>query len=435
MSDKDKILVIGAGIAGMEASLLLANAGKSVVLVERSPITGGNTIKNEDSFPNLECSTCMIAPIQQDILQNPDIEVMTLSEVKDVEGEVGDFNVTIHKKARYVSLTDCIGCGMCYEPCPVTLKNEWEENLTEKKAIYVPCDGSLPNVPAIDPEHCLNISGKKECNACAEACVFGAIDFSEKDSEVQVNVKTIIVATGFDLFDAGKLSNLGYGKFPGVYTSMEFERLFASNGPTSGELLLRDGEKSPESVAIINCVGREELGYCSGICCMDSFKYTHFIKSKLPEAKVYNIHSDMCLPNKTYQNFYKRIKDEGGNFIFQSSPEQVNIEESDGKIKVNLAEGNGAPESLSVDMVILENAVTPPEGAEELGGILGIELDSKGFFHTGNGNTGTVETSRPGIFAVGCAEGPKDMQNSVIQAEAAVGRALSLGGIKGKVKE
>src|SRR6056297_3258172 len=134
MSDKDKILVIGAGIAGMEASLLLANAGKSVVLVERSPITGGNTIKNEDSFPNLECSTCMIAPIQQDILQNPDIEVMTLSEVKDVEGEVGDFNVTIHKKARYVSLTDCIGCGMCYEPCPVTLKNEWEGNLTEKKA-------------------------------------------------------------------------------------------------------------------------------------------------------------------------------------------------------------------------------------------------------------------------------------------------------------
>ena len=276
MNSSDRVLVIGAGIAGMEASLLLAKAGKQIIIVEKLPVIGGNTIKNEESFPNLECSTCMVAPVQQEVLQNPNIDVMTLSSVKNVEGESGDYTVTVHKKARYVSLTDCIGCGMCYEPCPITLKNEWEENLTDKKAIYVPCDGSLPNVPTIDPEHCLHINGKKSCTACQEACMFGAIDYSQKDEEIDINVGAIIVATGFELFDAKKLSNFGYGKFPGVYTSMEFERLFASNGPTSGELVLRKGNKSPDSIAVVHCVGRKEQGYCSSVCCMAAFKYAHF---------------------------------------------------------------------------------------------------------------------------------------------------------------
>ena len=160
MSDSYDVLVIGAGIAGMEASLLAARAGKKVCLVEKLPLIGGNIIKNEESFPHLECSTCMVAPIQQDILQNPNIDIMTLSTVEKAGGEAGDFTVSIHKKARYVSLAACIGCGMCYEPCPVPLKNEWEENLADKKAIYVPCTGALPNVPVIDPEHCLQISGK-----------------------------------------------------------------------------------------------------------------------------------------------------------------------------------------------------------------------------------------------------------------------------------
>ena len=432
MNSKDKVLVIGAGIAGMEASLLLANAGRSVLLVERLSLTGGNTIKNEDSFPNLECSTCMIAPIQQDILQNPNIDLMTLSTVKGVEGEVGNFNVTIDKRARYVSLVDCIGCGMCYEPCPVTLKNEWEENLSEKKAIYVPCDGALPNVPAIDPKHCLQLNGKKSCNACVEACMFGAIDLSEKDEEIQVDVGAIIVATGFDLFDAGKLSNLGYGEFPGVYTSMEFERLFASNGPTSGELVLRGEGKSPVSIAIVHCVGRKEVGYCSGVCCMDSFKYSHFLKNKLPDAKVYNIYSDICLPNKTYQIFYNKIKGEGGGFIFQSSPEDIEIKENGGKLSVNLTDGNSAAKSLDVDMVILACAIVPGIESEDLAKNLGIELDGKGFFLTRKEDIGTVETKRAGIFVVGCAEGPKDIQNSVIQAEAAVGKAILIGEINEK---
>lgn len=426
MNSSDEVLVIGAGIAGMEASLLLAKAGKRIVLVEKLPIIGGNTIKNEESFPNLECSTCMVAPIQQEVLQHQNIHVMTLSRIKNVEGQAGDFTVTVNREARYVSLTDCIGCGLCYDPCPVTLNNEWEENLTEKKAIYVPCDGSLPNVPTIDPEHCLQLNGKKSCNACAEACMFGAIDFAEKGEEIEINVGAIIVATGFELFDAGTLSNFGYGKFPGVYTSMEFERLFASNGPTSGKLVLRKGEKSPDTIAIIHCVGRKEQGYCSGVCCMASFKYARFIKGKLPDAKVYNIHSDICVPDKTYQKFYDRVKDTDSEFIIQFSQEEIGVSENGENLRLQLSNGKSTVKSLDVDMVILACAMVPEKESEALGHILGIDVDSKGFFLTVRNNIGSVETSNDGVFIIGCAEGPKDIQNSVIQAESSAGKVISL---------
>lgn len=426
MNGSDKILIIGAGIAGMQASLMLAKAGKKVILVEKLPIIGGNTIKNEESFPNLECSTCMVAPIQQEVLQNQNIEVMTLSEVQKVEGKTGEFKVIINKKARYVSLTDCIGCGACYEPCPVSLKNEWEENLSERKAIYVPCDGSLPNVPVIDPEHCLQISGKKSCNACAEACMFGAINFKEKNTKVDIEVSAIIVATGFDLFDAKELKNLGYGKIPNVYTSMEFERLYASNGPTSGELVLRKGKKTPESVAIIHCVGREKLGYCSGVCCMYSFKYAHFIKDKLPDAKIYNIYSDICVPDKSYQKFYNKINKSDSSFIFQPSTENVQISGNNGTLQVNLPDNKKSTKPLDVDMVILSCALVPSKSSIALGKTLSLDLDTKGFFQTQTDLTGTVKTSVDGIFTIGCAEGPKDIQNSVIQAESAVGEVISL---------
>jgi len=426
MNSSDKVLIIGAGIAGMEASLMLAKGGKKVVLVEKLPIIGGNVIKNEESYPNLECSTCMVAPIQQDVLQNENIEVLTLSEVEKVEGKAGEYSVRINKRARYVSLTDCIGCGACYEPCPVTLKNEWEENLADKKAIYVPCEGSLPNVPAIDPDSCLQISGKKSCNACAEACMFGAINYTEKDEKIEVNVGAIIVASGFELFDVKKLSNIGYGKLSNVYTAMEFERLYASNGPTSGELILRKGKKSPDSVAIIHCIGRNELGYCSGVCCMYSFKYAHFIKDKLPNTKIYNIYSDICVPNKNYQKFYNKIKDSLSTFIVQSSPEKIKISGNNGKLNINLSNNKDSKKSLNVDMVILSCAMIPSKNSEVLGNTLGLELDNKGFFQIRKDDLGTLQTSIDGIFTIGCAEGPKDIQDSVIQAESAVGEVVSL---------
>jgi heterodisulfide reductase subunit A len=413
-------LVIGAGMAGMEASLNLARAGKKVCLVEKLSLIGGNVIKFEESFPHLECSTCMVSPVQQEILQHPNIDVMMLSTVKKVEGEVGSFQVIIHKTPRYVSLETCIGCGLCYEPCPVSLKNAWEENLSEKKAIYVPCPGALPNVPVIDSEHCIQLSGKKSCKACQEACMFGAIDFSEREEELEIQAATIVVSTGFELLDVSRYSHLGYGKLSAVYTAMEFERLFASNGPTSGELILRTGEKSIKSVAVVHCVGRKDQRYCSGVCCLSAFKHAHFVKHKLPDAKVYDFHSDLCMPGKTSEKFYMKVKEEGVDFIFQSDPEKIKIAEDGQDLEITYRNTNGKEKTIRVDMVILGSAMIPSKSTPQLAKILDIDRDDWGFFRISDKKLGSTESSRKGIFIAGCAEGPKDAQSSVVQAESAV---------------
>jgi len=421
----ENVVVVGAGLAGMKASLLLAQAGKKVHLVETLPLIGGKTIKNEESFPNLECSTCLVAPIQQAVLQNPDIEVMTMSAVEKVEGDDGDYTVTVKKSARYVKVADCIGCGMCYEPCPVSVSNEWEENLGERKAIYVPCPGSLPNVPTVDPEHCLKLSGKGECTACVEACMFGAVNLEDRDETVKIEAGAMIVSTGAGVFDVSKLPDLGYGEYPGVYTPFEFERLFASNGPTLGELKLRGTENAPGKIAIIHCVGRKECGYCSGVCCMYSFKFAHFLKKKLPEASVYNLHSDICVPDKTYQKFFDGVNGTHSEMIYNSSMESLKVTGSGDGLQVTYLDEAGAEKNLEVDMVILAAAMVPEEGTRNLAEVLGIDLDAAGFFKVRDDDIASVETSRKGIFVAGTAEGPKDSQSSVIQADAAVGKVLA----------
>ena len=426
MSQTGNVLVIGAGIAGMKASLMLAGASNKVYLVEKLPIIGGKVIKNEESFPNLECSTCMVAPIQQDVLQNPHIETLTYSVVEKIEGTAGNFSVVIRKKARYVSLTDCIGCGMCYEPCPVSLSNEWEENLIDRKAIYVPCSGSLPNVPVIDSEHCLRLSGGEECNLCVEACAFEAINLDDSDEVMEIKVGAVILATGSATFDLSSLPNLGYGTLPGVYAPMEFERLFASNGPTLGEITLRESEKVPESIAVIHCVGRKEQKYCSAICCMYSFKFARFLKHKIPSARVFNIYSDVCVPGKSYQSFYKSVEGVDTEMLYTSSIENVSVSKNGSGLNVGYSDSAGSKAELNVDMVILAAALVPDPFVIELAKIAGVNLDSRGFIATVQDGTGSMETSRKGVFVAGTAEGPKDIQNSVIQAESAAGQVMDI---------
>jgi heterodisulfide reductase subunit A len=414
------VLVIGSGVAGMEASLILANAGLKVHLVEKDSLIGGQTIKFEEVYPNMECATCMLAPKQQEVLQHDNITLYLLSQVKKTEGSLGEFKAQIEKKARYVSLVNCIGCGECYDPCPVSLDNEFEEGMSQKKAIYVACPGALPNAPAIDPEKCVHLNGKKkDCNACEEACGFDAVDFTEKNETINLDVGAIIVATGFDQFDVSRLPQFGYGKHPNVYTAMEFERLYAQNGPTSGELTLRE-DIPIKTAGIIHCIGREEKGYCSGVCCMYSMKLAHFIKDKTPDAKIYEFHTDLCIPGKSHQKFYEGLKEE----IDFTRYEDIEVKGKNGNLEISYT-NNGKKNSIKPDMVILSPAMIPSAGTENLAKILGISQDSMGFFSTQDQNLNPIDSEKEGIFVIGCAEGPKDIPESVSQAEAAAGRVLS----------
>jgi heterodisulfide reductase subunit A len=429
MEDKaraESILVIGAGIAGMKASLMLAGPSRKVFLVEKLPIIGGKTIKNEESFPNMECSTCMVAPIQQAVLQNPHIETLTYSSVESIEGSAGDFSVTVRRKARHVSLEGCIGCGMCYEVCPVSLPNEWEENLIERKAIYVPCSGSLPNVPVIDAERCLRLNGTEECSLCAESCAFEAILLEDADSLLTLSVGAVVIAAGSQTFDLRALPRLGYGTLPGVYSPMEFERLFASNGPTMGAITLRESGAVPERVAIVHCVGREEQGYCSGVCCMSSFKFARFLKHKLPDVSVFHIHSDLCVPGKSYQDFFRASAGKGTEMLFTPSIADVEVSAAGQGLRLSYPDAAGKPAELEVDMVILAAALTPDPSAVALAELARVDLDDFGFVRVSGDGSGSMETSRPGIFVAGTAEGPKDIRSTVIQAQSVAGQVVSL---------
>jgi len=414
------VLVIGAGIAGIEASLMLSKADRKVHLVEKTSYTGGTTIKFEEVFSNMECSTCMVAPRQQELLQDKNINLLTLANVEEVKGSFGAFTVKIHKKARYVNMDNCIGCNACFDPCPVSLKNEFEEGLNERKAIYVPCAGALPNVPMIDTDHCLRFKGKK-CTACQEACMFEAIDYNQKDEKFELKVGAIIVATGFSLFDTKKLPRYSYGKIYDVYTSLEFERLYASNGPTEGNIVLKNG-KTPKNVAIIHCVGRDEKGYCSSVCCMYSLKFNHYLKSKIPEIKISEFYTDLSIPGKSHQKFYEKMKETNVDMIRAG---QIEVVKQGKEIEVKYNNGTGKKNSLTVDMVILAPAIEPGNNAPELAKNLGITLDEYGFLKEENPYVSSVISSKPGVFIVGCAQGAKNIQDSVSQASAAVGKILS----------
>jgi len=414
------VLVIGAGIAGIQSSLLLSKADRKVHLVEKTSYTGGTTIKFEEVFSNMECSTCMVAPIQQELLQNKNINLLTLSEVEEVKGSSGDFTVKVSKKARYVDMVNCIGCAACFEPCPVSIKNEFEEGLSERKAIYVPCAGALPNVPMIDTENCLRFKGKK-CTACQEACMFEAIDYNQKDEKLELKVGAIVVANGFNILDSKKLPKYGYGKFDDVYSSLEFERLYASNGPTEGNIVLKNG-KPPKSVAIIHCVGRDEKGYCSSVCCMYSLKFNHYLKTKIPEIKTSEFYTDLCIPGKSHQRFYEKMKESKVDMIRIS---EVEVTKQGKEMAVKYNNGSGKKNILPVDMVILAPAIVPSDTNSKLAKALGINLDEYGFFHEQNLEGSSVISSKPGIFIAGCAQGAKNIQDSVSQATAAVGKILS----------
>ncbi len=437
------VLVIGGGVAGLEATLTLVHKGRKVYLVEKdqsgkdvvsesaqfrkvylvekSPCIGGLTAMFEEVYPTMECAPCMMAPELQELLQKENVETLTYSEIEEVVGSFGNFTVKIRKKARYVSEQACIGCGACFEPCPVKILNEFDEGLSTRKAIYLPYAGALPNVPVIDKDNCLRLKGE-ECNACEQACVFDAINFDDEDKLIERKVGAIILAVGSSLFDPSSLTQFGYGKFDNVLTGLQLERLNASNGPTGGKILLKNG-KTPESVAFIYCIGRKEKGYCSGICCMYSIKLAHLLNEKLDDVKIYNFYSDLCLPKKEHQKFYDELLEKGVEFI--RSNDVISVTGEGEKLVVEYETDTEEKKIICVDMVVLASAVEPNPDAEKIAEIVDISLDDRGFFSEEHTLMRPFATTLEGVFVIGSCQGAKDIGDAVAQASASAGKILS----------
>lgn len=429
-------LVIGGGIAGIQASLEIANGGNKVYLLEKTGTIGGHMAMFDKTFPTLDCAACILTPKMVEVGQHPNIEILTYSELTSVNGGPGNYTVKIHKKARRVNLATCIGCGTCAEKCPSKSPSEFDSGTSLRKAIYIPFPQAVPNKYLIDAEHCTYVQSGK-CRVCEKVCpVPGCINLDEQDQDVELKVGQIIVATGFQLFNPSKVEQFGYGKYPNVLTSLEFERLINAAGPTGGNITFRTQDKKgnwvfengagePQSIAIIHCVGSRDENhhaYCSKVCCMYSLKLAHLVKEKLHHADVFEYYIDMRAFGKGYEEFYQRIKEEGVKMIRGKT---AKITEKNGKLILRSEDIlNEKIIEQEVDMVILAAGLEPREDAVRLAEMLGLTTDEHGWFNEANYNFDPVNTFSGGIMVAGVCQGPKDIPDTVAQASAAASRVL-----------
>lgn len=417
-------VVIGGGIAGIQASIDLADQGFKVYLVERQPSIGGHMAQLDKTFPTLDCSACILTPKMVEASRHKNIELITYSEVSSVSGEAGNFKVRLTKKPRYVKREKCTGCGTCARHCPVEVPNEFDMGLGVRKAIYVPFPQAVPSTYTVDADHCI------KCKLCENVCQAGAVDFSQKPVEVDLNVGAVIVCTGFDLFDVKEhYKNLGYGKYDNVLSSLEFERLINASGPTSGRIIRQSDGRVPKRIAFVNCIGsRDEskgANYCSRVCCMYSTKNAILSIEHVEgcEPTIYFI--DLRAFGKGFEEFYRtaeksyRVKFVKGRVgEISQDPETRNLfvraeDTATGTILTN-----------EYDLVVLSFGLTASKQAPDFSKWgLNVSKDPNGFYSSIEAATLPVDTNIKGIYVCGIAEGPKDIPDSVAQASAAAMRA------------
>ncbi len=427
MSDPhDRILIIGGGIAGIQGALDAANAGAKVTLVERSPTVGGKMSVLDKNFPTLDCSICIESPKMSEVALNPNIELLTLAEVKSVEGEAGDFKVKIRQDARYV--TDaCTRCAECVNVCPQIVKNESDYGMAVRKAIYTPIEQSVPGPYVIDVDTCLNDPPNLlPCSRCMDVCGPNAIDFNMKPKVIERDVVSVVVASGFDLLDPTLLTEFGYGKHPDILTSMELERLLQASGPSMGEIIRPSDGKHPEKVLFVLCAGsRDErlVKYCSRICCMYSIKEAYQLKDHgIKQVDV--AYMDIRAFGKGFDEFYDRTRASGVRFM-RSRPAKVSPDGESIRVVFENTEDGGRKVEQDYGMVVLATAAIPSRGTADLAELLGIGLSPDGFFASMDADGGFNTSTRQGIYLAGCSTGPKDIPDSVIEAGAAVAKALT----------
>ncbi|HVP93169.1 MAG TPA: CoB-CoM heterodisulfide reductase HdrA2 [Acidobacteriota bacterium] len=421
-----KALIIGGGVAGIQAALDLADTGYKVYLVEKEPSIGGMMARIDKTFPTMDCSICILAPKMSDVGHHPNIEVLTQSEVAEVKGYIGNFHVKVMRKPRYVT-KDCSACGECAKVCPIMAPNEFDVGLASRHGIYTPFAQAVPSTYTIDMNLCLNKNGVIVCDKCLKACERQAISFEMKPETMELEVGTIIVATGADVFDPSTLPNYGYGKYPNVITSLEFERLINAGGPSGGHLIRPSDMQIPKRVAFIQCVGsrsdRNGRLYCSNVCCMNTIKDSLLIKEHWPETEIYVFYVDIRAYGKGFEDLYKRARREGVMFI-RGLPAEI-MEDKKTRSLWLVGENTLQKElyKVNVDMTILSIGLEPRKDSEMIQRLLTLSRTQDGFFMEAHPKLRPVDAATGGIFFAGCAEAPKDIKDSVTQASAAAARA------------
>jgi heterodisulfide reductase subunit A len=430
-----KALIIGGGVAGIQAALDLADTGYKVFLVEKEPSIGGMMARIDKTFPTMDCSICILAPKMSDVGHHPNIQLLTNSEVKEVKGYIGNFHVKVLKKPRYVT-KDCSACGECRKVCPIVAPNEFDVGLASRHGIYSPFAQAVPATYLIDMNLCLNKEGVVVCDKCIKACERNAIVFEMKPETVDLEVGTVIVATGADVFDPSTLPNYGYSKFPNVITSLEFERLINAGGPSGGHLLRPSDIQTPKSVGFVQCVGsRSERNgrlYCSNVCCMNTIKDSLLIKEHWPDTEIYVFYVDIRAYGKGFEDLYNRARKAGVKFI-RGLPSEIKEDRRTHNLWL-MGENTLQKElyKINVDMAILSVGLESRKDSEVVQRLLTLSRNQDGFFLEAHPKLRPVDAATAGVFFAGCAESPKDIKDSVTQASAAAARAGILMA-KGKV--
>ena len=427
-----RALVIGGGIAGIQTALDIADAGFPVDIVEKNPTIGGKMAQLDKTFPTLDCAACILTPKMVDAAQNENIRIYSYSEVAEVSGYVGNFDVKIKRKARYVKEDICTGCGLCTEKCPQKkVPNEFNLGMDNRRAIYIPFAQAVPKVATIDADYCTMLKTGK-CGVCAKVCTAGAIDYNAKDEYITEKYGAIVVATGYNPISMDKFDEFAYSQSKDVITSLEFERLTNAAGPTAGKLLRPSDGVHPHTIVFVQCVGSRcescaEKGkeYCSKICCMYTAKHAMLTRDKYPDTDVYVFYIDVRTPGKAFDEFYRRAVEEYGVHYVKGMVGKVVPEGN--KLKVQASDLiNGKQLHIDADLVVLAAAIEPDKSARPLATMLTASMDTNDFFTEAHPKLRPVESPTAGVFLSGACQGPKDIPETVSQAGAAASKVIGL---------
>lgn len=439
-----RAMVIGGGIAGIQAALDIADGGHEVVLVEKEASIGGHMSQLSETFPTLDCSQCILTPRMVEAYQHPNITLHTWSEVEKVDGYIGNFEVTVRKKARSVNLDLCNGCGDCTAVCPSKkIPSEFDAGLSKRTAIYVPFPQAVPNQPVLDRPNCTLFKGrakglkKDACGRCKEACLKDAIDYDTEDEFVTEEVGAIVVATGYKLYDVGRdqpeglkgYGEYGYGEDPDIIDGLQFERLASASGPTGGEILRPSDGKEPKTVVFVHCVGSRDpdkgMAYCSKICCMYNAKHAMLYKHKVHDGRAVAFYMDIRANGKGYDEFSRRAIEEDHAEYVRGRVSRI-YRDGDTLKVWGFDTLSGEQIVLDADMVVLATAIRPNDGVKELAQKLSCSVDTDGFINEAHPKLRPVETNTAGVFLAGACQAPRDIPDAVAMASATAAKVLSM---------